>query len=149
MRNRPGSRPRWSRRLREGRITPAEREGCLKLSQRLDGAGRDILLDEVISRREPLLFREFAAPVEKTSTDQLLRNRARFEGFPEDPEHDAALNLMASEPELGFAEALARVRSEGADVLRLCKIIYWGLRVIQDSPNAYCPSRRGEPRVRP
>lgn len=101
---------------REGRITPSERDGCLKLGERLDASGRDTLLEEVIGRREPMLFREFAAAEEQKSSGQLENSRARFDGFPEDPEHDAALELMAREPGLGFAEALSRVRGAATAV---------------------------------
>jgi hypothetical protein len=94
------------------RITPAERKGLVSLGSRLDEKGRQAILEEV-SLREPLaLFEELSAPeADAAGREDFSRRRALFEGFPEDPEHDKALELMAAEPELSFAEAIRRVRS--------------------------------------
>ena len=97
----------------ETRITPAELKGYLKLGSRLDEDGRRVILEEVAQRQPSAIFRELAAPPEKApGTGSLARKRARFESFPEDSEHDAALGLMAANPELSFAEAIKQVRLE-------------------------------------
>jgi hypothetical protein len=100
----------------EARLTPAELSGYLKLGERLDETGRAAILEEVAARRPSAIFRELSAPEEKrVATEEDLRlRRGLFEGFPEDPEHDAALRLMASDTGLSFVEALARVRRQAA-----------------------------------
>jgi len=93
------------------KITPAERKGLASLGARLDEDGRRTILEE-ISLREPLaLFEELSAPETEAAGRGESRRRALFDGFPEDPEHDQALELMAAEPGLSFVEAIRRVRS--------------------------------------
>ena len=100
---------------REARITPAELKGYLKLGSRLDDEGRSAILEEVAARQPLTLFREMAPLVEKASGgEELAVKRAQFVKFPEDPEHDAALELMASTPGLLFSEAIERVRRQAA-----------------------------------
>jgi len=101
-----------SRAEAEQRLTPAEAAGYLKLGSSLDREGRTAILEEVAQRRPLTLFRELSAPKDSHSDGQnsLERQRSRFKGFPEDPEHDAALELMAEKPELSFSEAIALVR---------------------------------------
>lgn len=94
--------------LRQGRLLPAELKGCLCLAARLDQAGRRAVLAELAERPSLALFRELAPRPESPVPPS--PGRARFEGFPEDPEHDQALQLMSAEPGLAFAEALERVR---------------------------------------
>lgn len=92
------------------RITPAELTAYVRLGVRLDDDGRAAILEE-LNAREPLgLTVELSSPREGGSADELHRRRTAFEGFPEDPEHDRALRLMAAEPDLSFAEAIRRVR---------------------------------------
>ncbi len=100
----------------EGRLTPAERRSFAVLAGSLDDTGRAALLESVNQRSRLALFAELSAPEagERSGAEALRRNRARFAGFPEDPEHDAAMELMARETSLSFAEALARVRTENA-----------------------------------
>ena len=93
------------------RLTPAELKGYYRLGARLDREGRGAILAEVAERRPLAVFRELSAPPQKDDTGgETERHRAQFDGFPEDPEHDAALELMAAEPALTFAEAIKRVR---------------------------------------
>ena len=93
------------------RLTPAELKGYYRLGVRLDREGRGAILAEVAERRPLAVFRELSALPQKDDTGaETERRRAQFEGFPEDPEHDAALELMAAEPALTFAEAIKRVR---------------------------------------
>ena len=101
-----------SRAEAEQRLTPAEAAGYLKLGSSLDREGRTAILEEVAQRRSLTLFRELSAPKDSPSggQDSLERQRSRFKGFPEDPEHDAALELMTEKPELSFSEAIALVR---------------------------------------
>ncbi|MCE5272039.1 GPO family capsid scaffolding protein [bacterium] len=102
----------------EGCLTPAERKTYASLAGSLDDSGRAALLESVRQRNRLALFAELSAPEtgERSQAETLRRSRARFAGFPEDPEHDSALELMAREPSLGFAEALARVRTGNATV---------------------------------
>jgi hypothetical protein len=97
----------------EHRLTPAEAAGYLKLGSGLDEAGRAAILEEVAERRSLNMFRELSAPENRRiqTTGSLERNRSHFRNFPEDPEHDAALELMAQRPELSFAEAISTVRA--------------------------------------
>jgi len=97
---------------REDRITPAELAGYLKLGSRLDAEGRRAILEEVAGREPSILFRELAPSREEKNSRaaEMDRQRARFEKFPEDPEHDRALKLMAASPGLSFGEAIERVR---------------------------------------
>jgi len=97
-----------------GCLTPAERKTYAALAERLDGPGRSALLEGISRRGKLALFSELSAsgPADPSRDEELRRNRASFEGFPEDPEHDAALELMAREQHLSFTQALARVRSE-------------------------------------
>ncbi|MBN2290702.1 MAG: hypothetical protein JXQ83_15315 [Candidatus Glassbacteria bacterium] len=101
-----------SRAEAEQRLTPAEAAGYLKLGSSLDEAGRSAILEEVAERRPLSLFRELSAPAVglPAGGGSLERQRSRFQGFPEDPEHDAALELMAGRPELSFSEAISLVR---------------------------------------
>ncbi|MEA1996704.1 MAG: hypothetical protein U9N45_03660 [Gemmatimonadota bacterium] len=100
----------------EARITPAELEGYLKLGSRLDSTGRKAILEEIEARQPGNLFSELSAPRGKdTGAGELASTRAGFDSFPEDPEHDAALALMDRKPGLSFAEALKRVRMDGAN----------------------------------
>jgi len=94
------------------RITPAERAGYIRLGERLDSAGREAILSELNARPPLGMLAELSAPARKSSgsAESLERSRAAFEGFPEDPEHDQALKLMAAEPGLSFEEAIRRVR---------------------------------------
>jgi hypothetical protein len=97
---------------REDRITPAELAGYLKLGSRLDAEGRRAILEEVAGREPSILFRELAPSREEKNSRaaEMDRQRARFEKFPEDPEHVRALKLMAASPGLSFGEAIERVR---------------------------------------
>jgi hypothetical protein len=97
-----------------GCLTPAERKTYSSLAERLDEPGRAALLESVSQRGKLALFSELSAfgPADPARDEELRRSRASFEGFPEDPEHDAALELMAHEQHLSFTQALARVRSE-------------------------------------
>jgi len=97
---------------KEERITPAELKGYLSLGSRLDEEGRKVILEEVARRGRLSLFSELSAPGKKGSAQNILRKRSQFKDFPEDPEHDAALELMAKNPELSFGEAIKRVRME-------------------------------------
>ena len=101
-----------SRAEAEQRLTPAEAAGYLKLGSSLDAAGRKAILEEVAQRRPLTLFRELSAPKAPPTDEResLERRRLRFKGFPEDPEHDAALELMAEKPGLSFSEAISLVR---------------------------------------
>jgi hypothetical protein len=97
---------------REDRITPAELAGYLKLGSRLDAEGRRVILEEVAGREPSILFRELApsSGAKNPGAAEMNRQRARFAKFPEDPEHDQALKLMAANPGLSFGEAIERVR---------------------------------------
>jgi len=103
-----------SRAEAEQRLTPAEAAGFLKLGSSLDRAGRAAILEEVAQRRPLTLFRELSAPKERPGGkgESLERQRSRFQGFPEDPEHDAALELMNEKPGLSFSEAISLVREQ-------------------------------------
>jgi hypothetical protein len=96
------------------RITPAERAGYIRLGERLDRPGREAILEE-LSTRQPLgMLSELSASARRSKpAEEVSRCRAAFAGFPEDPEHDEALKLMAGEPGLGFDEAIRRVRLSG------------------------------------
>jgi hypothetical protein len=96
------------------RITPAEHAGYIRLGERLDRAGREELLAELSSRQPLGMFAELSATRKLDSGAELARTRAAFNGFPDDPEHDDALKLMAAEPGLKFEEAIRRVRLAGA-----------------------------------
>lgn len=99
---------------RQERITPAEQAGYIRLGERLDEAGRAAILAEISSREPMGLLAEISALAPGRDTDgRLNRTRAAFEGFPEDPEHDEALKLMAAETGLVFEEAILRVRLAG------------------------------------
>jgi hypothetical protein len=98
----------------EQRITPAERAGYIRLGERLDRVGRAAILGELSGRRPLGMLAELSAPAsDQKSAGELSRSRAAFEGFPEDPEHDAALKLMSAQPGLVFEEAIRRVRLDG------------------------------------
>ena len=92
------------------RLTPAEQKGYESLGARLDEDGRRLILEEISARVPLSLFEELSAP-ETSGRDEFSRSRAQFDGFPEDPEHDEALELMAAEPGLSFADAIRRVRA--------------------------------------
>ncbi len=98
---------------KEGRLTPAELKGYYRLGSRLDETGRTAILEEV-SQRQPLaLFQELSAPGNNPGAmDDVARKKAEFSGFPEDPEHDAALELIAANPGLTFEAAIKRLRLE-------------------------------------
>jgi len=108
----------FHRRAVRGRIPaadhPAERAGYIRLGERLDRAGRAAILAELSSRRPLEIFSELsAAPGAACRWRRFPAAAAAFEGFPEDPEHDEALKMMAAEPGLAFDEAIHRVRLAG------------------------------------
>ena len=97
------------------RLTPVESTNLLKLGTRLDTVGRKAILEEVCRRRPLALFSEISAPAvnePNIRTNRIEREKSRFKGFPADPEHDKALELMSREEGLTFSEALKEVREE-------------------------------------
>jgi len=100
---------------KDGRLTPAELKGYYRLGSRLDQTGRNAILEEVSQRQRLALFQELSSPGDNPqAVDEIARRRAEFSGFPEDPEHDAALELISANPGLTFEEAIKRVRREKA-----------------------------------
>ena len=101
---------------KEGRLTPAELKGYYRLGSRLDQTGRTAILEEVARRQQLALFQELSAPGngQQGAIDEIARRKAEFSSFPEDPDHDAALELISAEPGLTFEEAIKRVRLESS-----------------------------------
>ncbi|MEA2064478.1 MAG: hypothetical protein U9P14_12315 [Gemmatimonadota bacterium] len=103
----------------EGLLSPAEAAGYLKLGSRLEEDGRKTIIEEIRQRQPSALFSELSAPEKHPNRDDLLElQRSRFRGFPDDPEHDAALKLMAGKKGLSFSEAIALVRQRATQAVK-------------------------------
>lgn len=99
----------------ESKLNPAEAANFIALGERLDVAGRAIILEQVASRQDNKLLAELSAK-EKIEASQLSK---KFAGAPADPLHDRAVQLQAANPKLSFAAAVSQALQENPELGRM------------------------------
>jgi len=94
------------------RLTPAEASGYVTLGEKLDAAGRAVILEQVAARQDNKLLSELSAKKDsavKAKTD-------KFKNLPEDPLHERAAAIMAEDSTLKFEAAVQRAIQENPEL---------------------------------